>query len=82
MSRKLLVLGPVAQVLIVLIVLLAALAFRQLGSPDLAGILVGGVVSRFLSLLPVARGRPGDLARVVTRHLTTPPTEKSHGTDR
>lgn len=77
MSRRLLVLGPVAQVLIVLIVLAAALAFRQLGSADLAGILVGGVVSRFLSLLPVARGRPGDVARIVTRHQTSPPTEKT-----
>jgi hypothetical protein len=77
MKKKLLVLGPVAQVLIVLIVLLAALAFRQLGSADLAGILVGGVVSRFLSLLPVARGRPGDIARVVTRaHTSTPPSER------
>jgi hypothetical protein len=77
MKRRLLVLGPVAQLLIVLIVLLAALAFRAMGDSLNCGILVGGVVSRFLSLLPVARGRPGDLARVVTRAQThLPPTEK------
>jgi hypothetical protein len=74
MSRKLLVLGPIAQVLIVLIVLAAALAFRAMGDTLECGVLVGGIVSRVLALLPVARGRPSDLARVVTRTTPRPPT--------
>jgi len=76
MKRRLLVLGPVAQVLIVVAVLLTALAFYAMGDRLQVGVLIGSVASRILSLLPVARGRPSDLARIVERAQTNPPTEK------
>jgi hypothetical protein len=58
-SRRLLVLGPLAQVLIVVAVLLAALGFYHMGDRVYPSILIAGVVSRILSLLPVAKGRDG-----------------------
>jgi hypothetical protein len=71
--RKLLVLGPVAQGVIVLAVLGAALEFYALGDRVYVAVLVTGLVSRVLQLLPIARGRPYDVVpKVVTRAVPPP----------
>lgn len=71
-QRRLLVLGPIAQAVIVLAVLAAALLFYHMGDRVQCGVLVGTLVSRVLGMLPVARGRPGDVAKVVTRSVPPP----------
>lgn len=75
MPRKLLVLGPLAQVVIVLSLLATALAFALLKEMGQAGLIVGGVLGQLPNMLPVARGRPTDFARVVTRATTKPPED-------
>lgn len=72
MTRRLLVLGPIAQWAIVTTLIAAALVFYGMGDRLQSGAIVGAVLSRVLSLLPVARGRPGDVAKVVTRRMPTP----------
>jgi hypothetical protein len=64
MPRRLVVFGPVAQAAVIVALLVAAVAFAALGMRLEAGLLVTAIVSR---MLPVARGRPGDIVRVVTR---------------
>jgi hypothetical protein len=71
-QKKLLVLGPIAQAVMVLGVLAAAVALYALGDRVQVAALVGALVSRLLFLLPVARGRPGDVAKVVTRTIPPP----------
>lgn len=72
-QRRLLVIGPVVQLAIVTVVCLTALAFYQMGDRAMSGTLIGTLVARVLSLLPVARGRPYDvLPKVVTRSEPPP----------
>jgi len=71
-ARRLLVLGPIAQMAIVAIVCLTALEFYRMGDRAMSGTLIGTLVARVLALLPVARGRPSDVVKVVTRSEKPP----------
>lgn len=62
--RRLVVFGPTAQAVVIVALLAAAVAFALIGLRLEAGLLVTAIVSR---MLPVARGRPGDTVRIVTR---------------
>jgi len=62
--RRVVVFGPVAQVIALIALLAAAVALAFYGLRVECGMLVIAVVSR---MLPVEKGRPGDVVRVVTR---------------
>lgn len=67
--RRVVVFGPTAQACVVIALLAAAVAFAWLGHTYESGLLVVAIVSR---MLPVERGRPGDVVKLVTRGIAPP----------